>query len=103
MDTLVGRLVKGALALPAAVVGLHTAVRIVRHFVKFPVPEALADLIDNPLRRRLQPPGLLAERHGVRPGMTVLDIDRATAATPSPRATRSGRRAACTRSTWNPA
>jgi ubiquinone/menaquinone biosynthesis C-methylase UbiE len=62
------------LALPVAVVGLHTVVRIVRHFVKFPVPEVLADLIDNPLRRRVQPPDLLAERHGVRTGMTVLDV-----------------------------
>ena len=31
-------------------------------------------MIDNPLRRRVQPPGLLAERHGVRAGMTVLDV-----------------------------
>ena len=34
----------------------------------------LADLIDNPLRRRVQPPDLLAQRHGVRTCMTVLDV-----------------------------
>lgn len=68
------RIARAMLALPVVVVGLHTAVRIVRHFVKFPVPEVLADLIDNPLRRRVQPPDLLAQRHGVGTGMTVLDV-----------------------------
>ena len=69
-----GRTARALLTLLVAVVGLHTVVRIVRHFVKFPVPEVLADLIDNPLRRRVQPPDLLAERHGVGAGMTVLDV-----------------------------
>ena len=70
------RIARATLALPVAVVTAHTVVRIVRHFVKFPVPEVLADLIDNPLRRRVQPPDLLAQRHGVRTGMTVLDVGR---------------------------
>ena len=48
--------------------------RIVRHFYKFPMPEFLADIIDNPWRRRLQPPDETAVRHGIQPGMTVLDI-----------------------------
>ena len=48
--------------------------RIVRHFYKFPMPEFLADFIDNPWRRRLQPPDETAVRHGIQPGMTVLDI-----------------------------
>lgn len=74
MKTAVVRLARAVLALPVAVVGLHTVVRIVRHVVKFPVPDVLADLIDNPLRRRIQPPDLLAARHGVRTGMTVLDV-----------------------------
>ncbi len=68
------RIGKAVLTLPVAVVGVHTVVRVVRHVWKFPVPEVLADLIDNPLRRRFQPPDLLAERHGVRRGMTVLDV-----------------------------
>lgn len=74
MTAAVVRIARTALALPVVAVSLHTAVRITRHFVKFPVPEFLADLIDNPLRRRVQPPDLLAERHGVRSGMTVLDV-----------------------------
>ncbi len=48
--------------------------RIVRHFYKFPMPEFLADMIDNPWRRKLQPPDETAARHGIQPGMIVLDI-----------------------------
>ena len=53
---------------------LHTLVRIVRHFYKFPMPEFLANLIDNPLRRRIQPPAEMPIRHGVAAGMTVLEV-----------------------------
>ena len=74
MTTAAVRIARALLAPLAAVLGLHTVVRIVRHFVTFPVPEVLADLIDNPLRRRIQPPELLAHRQGVRTGMTVLDV-----------------------------
>ena len=31
-------------------------------------------MIDNPLRRRLQPPDATARRHGIKPGMTLLEI-----------------------------
>lgn len=63
------------LALPIVAVVLHTMVRIVRHFHKFPMPEFLAGAIDNPLRRKyFQPPDAMAVRHGLQPGMTVLEI-----------------------------
>jgi ubiquinone/menaquinone biosynthesis C-methylase UbiE len=52
----------------------HTVVRAVRHVYKFPMPEFMANLIDNPLLRRLQPPDATAARHGLRPGMTVLEV-----------------------------
>lgn len=55
-------------------VAFQTLVRILRHFYKFPMPEFLANMIDNPLRRRIQPPAEMAIRHGVEPGMTVLDV-----------------------------
>ncbi len=61
-------------ALPLLLVGWHTVVRIVRHFCKFPMPQFLADLIDNPLRRRIQPPEEMAVRHGLQPGMRVLEV-----------------------------
>lgn len=54
--------------------GWHTFVRILRHFYKFPMPEFLANLIDNPLRRRIQPPDQMPVRHGIAPGMTVLEV-----------------------------
>ena len=62
------------LALPLAVLVLYTLVRIVRYFHKFPMPEFLANAIDNPLRRRIQPPHEMPRRHGVEPGMTVLEV-----------------------------
>ncbi|MBU1877697.1 MAG: class I SAM-dependent methyltransferase, partial [Chloroflexi bacterium] len=62
------------LGIPLLVVLLHTAIRIVRKFHKFPIPQFLADLIDNPLRRRIQPPDETAVRHGLEPGMTVLEV-----------------------------
>jgi ubiquinone/menaquinone biosynthesis C-methylase UbiE len=60
--------------LPLAALMLHTIIRIIRYFYKFPMPEFLADLIDNPLRRRIQPPGEMPIRHGIVPGMTVLEV-----------------------------
>jgi ubiquinone/menaquinone biosynthesis C-methylase UbiE len=55
-------------------IGLHTMVRIVRRIHKFPIPAMFTNLIDNPLRRRLQHPEETARRHGIKPGMKVLDI-----------------------------
>lgn len=49
-------------------------VRIIRHFYKFPMPEFMADIITNPGRLKVQPPDQTAVRHGIQPGMTVLDI-----------------------------
>lgn len=62
------------LSIPILLVVLHTIVRIVRHFYKFPMPEFLAGLIDNPFRRKFQPPDETAIRHGIEPGMTVLEV-----------------------------
>jgi ubiquinone/menaquinone biosynthesis C-methylase UbiE len=62
------------LGLPATFITLHTLVRIVRHFIKFPMPEFLANLIDNPLRRKIQPPDQMPIRHSILPGMTVLEV-----------------------------
>jgi ubiquinone/menaquinone biosynthesis C-methylase UbiE len=62
------------LAIPLLAVILHTVVRIVRYFYKFPMPEFMANLIDNPLRRRIQPPDQTAMRHGIEPGMRVLEV-----------------------------
>ncbi len=55
-------------------VAYQALIRIVRHFIKFPIPHFLANAIDNPLRRRAQPPAEMPRRLGLRPGMTVLEI-----------------------------
>jgi ubiquinone/menaquinone biosynthesis C-methylase UbiE len=60
--------------LPLAFLAWHTLVRIIRHFHKFPIPQFLANAIDNPLRRRIQPPAEMPLRHSIAPGMTVLDV-----------------------------
>ena len=60
--------------LPILVILLHTIVRIVRHFHKFPMPQFLTGVIDNPLRRKIQPPARTALRHGIEPGMVVLEV-----------------------------
>ncbi len=57
-----------------AFIALLALVRVVRHFYKFPMPQFMANVIDNPLRRKVQPPDELAIRHGIEPGMTVLDV-----------------------------
>jgi ubiquinone/menaquinone biosynthesis C-methylase UbiE len=61
-------------AIPVVALALHTLVRIVRGFYKFPIPQALANLIDNPLRRRIQSPADTAIRHGLEQGMRVLEV-----------------------------
>ena len=68
------KLLKILLGIPLVLVSLHTLIRIVRHFYKFPMPQFLADLIDNPFRRRIQPPDEIAVRHGLQPGMRVLEV-----------------------------
>jgi ubiquinone/menaquinone biosynthesis C-methylase UbiE len=62
------------LGLPVLFVVLHTLIRIVRAFHKFPMPEFAANLIDNPLRRRIQPPAETPTRLGIEPAMTVLEV-----------------------------
>lgn len=49
-------------------------IRIIRYYYKFPIPAFMVSLIDNPLRRRIQPPTEMPLRHGIQPGMTVLEI-----------------------------
>lgn len=59
---------------PVAAAVLSALIRIFRRFYKFPMPEFMADLIDNPLRRRIQPPGEMPLRHAIEPGMNVLEV-----------------------------
>jgi ubiquinone/menaquinone biosynthesis C-methylase UbiE len=62
------------LGLPLLAVLVHTVVRIIRHFYIFPMPQFMANMIDNPLRRKIQPPGEMVLRHNIEPGMIVLEV-----------------------------
>ena len=53
------------LAIPLTLLLFHTIIRIIRHFYKFPMPQWMANAIDNPLRRKIQPPDETAFRHGI--------------------------------------
>ncbi len=68
------RILYTVLAIPLTLIVLHTIIRVVRHFNKFPMPQWMANAIDNPLRRRIQPPDDTALRHGIEPGMHILEV-----------------------------
>lgn len=68
------RILSVLLAIPLLLLAWHTLVRLVRHYYKFPMPEFLAGIIDNPWRRRFQPPDEMPLRHGIGPGMRVLEV-----------------------------
>ena len=71
---MIPRIITLLLGIPVILVVLHTIVRVVRTFYKFPMPEFMASAIDNPLRRKIQPPAETARRHGIESGMRVLDV-----------------------------
>ncbi len=49
-------------------------IRIGRKFIHFPAPTYAGYLFDSNLRRRLQPPGRLIERCGIKESMTAIDL-----------------------------
>jgi ubiquinone/menaquinone biosynthesis C-methylase UbiE len=71
---MIKKLLTVLLAIPLTFLTLHTIVRVVRYYYKFPMPEWMANLIDNPIRRKIQPPVETARRHGIQPGMRVLEV-----------------------------
>ena len=48
--------------------------KLVRRFWKFPIPAILTGLIDNPIRRKIQPPKTLADRMQLQPDMFILEV-----------------------------
>lgn len=49
-------------------------IRGARRLVQFPIPAFLTRVIDNPVRRLIQPPAQVVEWIGIRDGMQVLEI-----------------------------
>jgi len=53
----------------------QVAFRVARRWLKFPTPAFMTLIMDNPVRRRLiQSPDAVAERMGLEPGMTVVEV-----------------------------
>jgi len=67
-------LLYAVVGLPVIAILWLTLAKIVRAVYKFPMPQFMANAIDNPLRRRIQPPAEMPIRHGIEPGMTVLEV-----------------------------
>lgn len=53
---------------------VETIVRIVRRFIHFPIPAFATRFIDNPIRRRIQPPAQVVDWIGIQDGMLILEI-----------------------------
>jgi len=53
---------------------IEVVVRIIRRFIHFPIPGFIAGFIDNPVRRRIQPPAKVVDWTGMKDGMHVLEI-----------------------------
>ncbi len=63
------------LAVPAVYLTLRAVARFVRRRHRFPIPEFMAEVIDNPLRRAfIQQPDEMPGRLGLKPGMRVLEV-----------------------------
>jgi ubiquinone/menaquinone biosynthesis C-methylase UbiE len=60
--------------LVAYLILVMTVVRLIRHFYQFPIPSFFAPLIDNPVRRKIQSPAVIAQWMGVKEGMKILEI-----------------------------
>ena len=48
--------------------------KLIRRYWKFPIPAILTGLIDNPIRRKIQPPRELADRLRLQSDMHVLEV-----------------------------
>jgi ubiquinone/menaquinone biosynthesis C-methylase UbiE len=53
---------------------VQTVGRLVRGFIHFPIPSVATRFIDNPIRRRVQPPVQVVRWIGIQDGMQVLEI-----------------------------
>jgi ubiquinone/menaquinone biosynthesis C-methylase UbiE len=53
---------------------VEVVIRIIRRYIHFPIPAFIARFIDNPIRRRIQPPAKVVDWIGIRDGMYILEI-----------------------------
>jgi ubiquinone/menaquinone biosynthesis C-methylase UbiE len=53
---------------------VEIVVRFIRRYVHFPIPAYIANYLDNPIRRKMQPPAQVVDWIGVQKEMCVLEI-----------------------------
>lgn len=53
---------------------VEVVIRILRRFIHFPIPAFIARFIDNPIRRRIQPPAKVVDWIDIQNGMQVLEV-----------------------------
>lgn len=53
---------------------VEVVIRIIRQYIHFPIPAFIALFIDNPIRRRIQPPAKVVDWIGIQEGICVLEI-----------------------------
>lgn len=53
---------------------VEVVIRIIRRFIHLPIPAFIARFIDNPVRRRIQPPVKVVDWIGIQDGMCILEI-----------------------------
>ncbi|WP_053001245.1 class I SAM-dependent methyltransferase [Kosmotoga pacifica] len=53
---------------------VEVVIRIIRRFIHFPIPAFIARFIDNPVRRRIQPPAKVVDWISIQDGMCILEI-----------------------------
>jgi ubiquinone/menaquinone biosynthesis C-methylase UbiE len=74
LRSLLGTFVRIILGLLALIFLLSLIMRIVRRFYQFPIPAFIVPFIDNPLRRRIQPPEQIVGWMNLEKGMMLLEI-----------------------------
>jgi len=74
MTSIVSMTVEMLLWIVVILIAWLVLVRIIRRFIHFPIPAFLARLIDNPIRRRIQPPMKVVDWIDIREDMYVLEV-----------------------------
>jgi hypothetical protein len=67
------------LALLGLFIVVHTVIRLVRHFIHFPFPPFVPYLTNNPIRRKLSPPGRVIDNIDIHEGMKIPEVGPDTA------------------------
>jgi len=74
MISVVSMMLEMLLWIVVILIGWLVFVRIIRRFIHFPIPAFVVRFIDNPIRRRIQPPTKVVDWVGIRDGMYVLEV-----------------------------